>query len=62
MAEWVILVLRGVFTRCYGLFPSHDACMVWVRANQFDVEDVQVYPVIHDEPEDVAGTDPQGAR
>ena len=43
MAQWVIIVPQKSFTRCYGLFPSHDACMVWVRENQFDPEDVQVY-------------------
>lgn len=51
MAQWVVIVPHGCFTTCYGIFPSHDASMVWVRANQFSVEDVQVFPVCHDEPE-----------
>jgi hypothetical protein len=49
MAKWVVIVPRKSFTKCYGLFASHDLAMAWVRANQFDPEDVQIYPVDHDE-------------
>lgn len=49
MSQWVVIVPRQSFTTCYGLFGSYELAMAWVRANQFDVEEVQVYPVSHEE-------------
>jgi hypothetical protein len=40
-----VIIGRGVWAKCYGVFPTYDACMVWARANQFEIEDVRLYPV-----------------
>jgi hypothetical protein len=47
---WIVVIGSGSWAKCYGVFESHDAVMVWVRANQFNVEDANAYPV-----NDVAG-------
>jgi len=60
MGDWIVIVPHGIFTKCYGLFKSHDLAMAWVRANQFEVEDVRVHIVNKDEPEgqdDAIGAD-----
>lgn len=49
--KWIVLVGEKSWTKCYGLFESDDACVVWLRANQFDVQDAQIYPVNRDEPD-----------
>jgi hypothetical protein len=51
VSEWVVIVPQGIWTKCYGTFASQDLAMAWVRRNQFDVEEVQVHPINHDEPE-----------
>jgi hypothetical protein len=45
MTTWIVVIGSGAWAKCYGPFTSYEAVMAWVRANQFDVDDAQTYPV-----------------
>lgn len=41
----VVVIGDGSWAKCYGPFVYYDDVIVWLRANQFVVEDAQIYPV-----------------
>lgn len=48
MAEtnrWVVVVTRGVWARCYGIFPSYDASVLWADQNQYEPGEREIYPI-----------------
>lgn len=44
--EWVVIIGSGSWASCHGWFSSYDAAIGWVRANQFTLDQAQVYPVL----------------
>jgi hypothetical protein len=44
-AGWVVVVPQKSWTRCYGPFDSYMACIAWIRQNQFEPSDVDIYPI-----------------
>lgn len=43
---WVIVVGKGSWAKCHGLFASYDDVIDWAKRNQFTEADAyEVYPL-----------------
>lgn len=44
-AKWFVIVHARSWTKCYGMFTTHDDAQEWLQRNQFDSEDSDIYPI-----------------
>jgi len=44
--QWVVIIGRGSWAKCYGPFQSYDECIHWAKQNQFiEAGSYEAYPV-----------------
>jgi len=45
MDGWIVVVGRGSFASCYGVFQSYDDTVWWLKTNGFTAADNDIYPI-----------------
>jgi hypothetical protein len=42
---WVVVVGKGAFSSCYGVFHTYDDCLAWMKTEGFIGADSEIRPV-----------------